>query len=90
MMKTAVLALTTLVIASGTALAAPGKHYDRGHDGRGNVSPYERLAIARASQKLAFVRHQAMRDGKISFYERFQIRNAERQYFAALARARRT
>jgi hypothetical protein len=90
MMKTAVLALTTLVIASGAALAAPGKNYNRGHDGRGNVTPYERMAIVRASNKLATVKRQALRDGKISFFERIQIRNAEKQYFAALARAHRS
>lgn len=88
MMKTAVLALSTLVLASGAALAAP-KHFDR-HDGRGNVSPYERAAIARASAKLATVKRQALRDGKISFFERIQIRNAEKQYFAAVARAHRS
>lgn len=93
MMKTAVLALTTLVIASGAALAAPGKNYNRGHDGhdgRGNVTPYERMAIFRASNKLATVKRQALRDGKISFFERIQIRNAEKQYFAAVARAHRS
>jgi hypothetical protein len=31
-----------------------------------------------------------MRDGRISFFERVQIRNAEKQYFAALARAHRS
>jgi hypothetical protein len=87
MIKTAVLALTTLVIASGSASAAPNKYR---HDGRGNVTPYERMAIARASAKLATVKHQALRDGKISFFERIQIRNAEKQYFAALARAHRS
>jgi hypothetical protein len=90
MMKTAILALTTLVIASGSALAAPNKQWNRGHDGRGNVTPYERMAIVRASNKLATVKRQALRDGKISFFERIQIRNAEKQYFAALARAHRS
>jgi hypothetical protein len=90
MMKTAILALTTLVIASGSAFAAPSKQWNRGHDGRGNVTPYERMAIVRASNKLATVKRQALRDGKISFFERIQIRNAEKQYFAALARAHRS
>jgi hypothetical protein len=89
MMKTAILALTTLVVASGSALAAPNK-FNRGYDGRGNVTPYERVAIAKASQHLSLVKRQAMRDGRISFFERVQIRNAEKQYFAALARAHRS
>jgi hypothetical protein len=89
MMKTAILAFATLAIATGSAMAAPNK-YRGDHNGRGNVNPYERVAIAKASAKLATVKRQALRDGKISFFERIQIRNAEKQYYAALARAHRS
>ena len=85
--KTAILAAAALVMTAGASMAAP-RHYHNG-PGKG-VSPYERAAIANARAKVAAVRARAWRDGRVNFVERIQIKNAERQLAATIARARRT
>lgn len=89
-MKTAILTLAAIVLASGGALAAPGKNFDRGFYGRGHITPYERVQISRSAMKLAVLKSRAWRDGRITFLERLQINRAERQHAALVARARRT
>ena len=85
--KTAILTVAALVMTAGTSMAAP-RHYNHYH-GK-SVTPYERAAIARSRAKVAAVKARAWRDGKVSFLERVQIRSAERQLAATIARARRT
>jgi len=86
-MKTILIGLAALTLASGTALAAPGFGY--GHRGHG-ISPAERAAIARSAAHVAQVKRQAMRDGRVTFAERMQIRRAEQRHAAVVARARRS
>jgi hypothetical protein len=85
-MKTAILTAAALLMTAGTSMAAP--RYDHRH-GNG-VNPYERAAIAQARAKVAAVRARAWRDGRVTMFERFQIKNAERQLAMTIARARRT
>jgi hypothetical protein len=85
--KTAILTVAALVMTAGSSMAAP-RHYDHKH-GK-SVTSYERAAIQRSRAKVAAVKALAWRDGKVTFLERVQIRNAERQLAAAIARARRT
>jgi hypothetical protein len=89
-MKKAILTIAAITLASGGALAAPSKSFNRGHDGRGNITPYERVVIAKSAQRLSFLKHRAWADGKLSFFERFQIRQAEARHAALVSRARRT
>jgi hypothetical protein len=87
-MKTIMIGLAALTLASGTALAAPGYGYGYGHGHR--ITPAERIAIARSAAHVAEVKRMAMRDGRISIFERMQIRRAEQQHSALVARAYRT
>lgn len=83
--KTVILAAAALVMTAGASMAAPR------HDHRGNgVNPYERAAIAQARAKVAAVKARAWRDGRLTFVERMQIKNAERQLAYTIARAKRT
>jgi len=81
-MKTIALAVSLIALASGAALAAPAK-YRPGH-----VSGYELAAIAKSAAQLAQIKKRAWADGRLSFYERMQIRNAEARHSALVARAR--
>jgi hypothetical protein len=87
--KTAILTVAALVMTAGSSMAAP-RHYNNGHNHGKSVTGYERAAIARSRAKVAAVKARAWRDGKISFLERVQIRSAERQLAATIARARRS
>ena len=90
-MRTAIIAtvLAAVTIGSGAATAAPIKHYDLRRYDRG-VSPYERVLIAQSAARLAFIKRHAWADGKLSFYERLQIRRAEQRHYALLQRAYRS
>jgi hypothetical protein len=87
-MKKTILTLAAIVLASGAAVAAPNRHFDR-HDGRG-ISNYERAAIARSAANVATIKARAWRDGKVSMFERFQINNAQKRHAALVARLRRS
>ena len=88
-MKKTILTLAAIMLASGAALAAPGRNFDR-HDGRGGLSGYERAAIARSAGNVASIKARAWRDGKINMFERFQIRQAEKRHASLVARLRRS
>jgi len=84
-MKTFILAATAIVLMSGTAFAASyGSHK------HGTVSSYERAAIARSAANLASIKRRAWSDGRLSFFERLQIRIAESRYKALVSKARRS
>lgn len=85
-MKTILIGLAALTFASGTAFAAPGHGY--GHGNR--ITPSERAAIARSAIQVAQVKRMALRDGRVSIFERMQIRRAEARHSALVARAHRT
>jgi hypothetical protein len=86
--KTTLLAAAALVMTAGASFAAPGGKWGHGH-GHG-MNAYERAAIARSAANLASVRHRVWRDGKVSFFERIQLRNAERRHASLVQRARRS
>lgn len=97
-MKRALVAATALLLSAGIASAAPGnKHHGPGKGwgngpnhgyGYGRVSPRERAAIAQARAHLAMVKARAWRDGRVTAYERFQIRNAETRLQRLIFRSR--
>ncbi len=89
MMKSALIALATLSITSGAVLAAPGGYGHRGHDGS-RVTMSERAVIARSAFQVARLKRQVWADGRVSFIERMQLRNAERRHAAIVAKARRS
>ncbi len=89
--KTALLTAAALLMTAGVSVAAPSKYHNSyGKPGYSKVNPYERAAIANARARLATVKARAWRDGRVTFLERMQIKNAERQLAATIARARRT
>ncbi len=90
MMKGLILGTAALLVAAGSAVAAP-KHYgDRGYSSRGNVTGWERVQIARSAARVAMVKRQAYRDGRVTRWERAQIRQAEARHAALVRRAHRS
>jgi hypothetical protein len=95
-MKTAILTVAALLMTAGASYAAPAKysHYNWGHKQSYNshrgVSPSERAAIARSAANVAAVKRRALRDGRITFVERFLINGAERRHAALVSRAYRS
>lgn len=84
--KTVLMTLAAVAMASGAASAAPGRGYDR-HD-RGGVSNHERAAIARSAASLESLRHRIYADGRVTRFERMQLRAAESRHRMLVARAR--
>jgi hypothetical protein len=91
-MRTSILTAAVLLIGAGAAVAAPhhGGKRDRGHWERGGINGYERVLIANSRSRLAALKSRAWRDGRLTFFERYQIRNAERRHNALVARLRRS
>lgn len=83
-------AAAALVLSAGVASAAP-KHY-HGKPGytAGKVTPFERLAIARGKVKVAYLQRKARADGRVTAYERAQIRQAQANLNRLIVRARRS
>jgi len=50
----------------------------------------ERAVIARSAFQVARLKRQVWADGRVSFIERMQLRNAERRHAAIVAKARRS
>lgn len=97
--KTALLTAAALVMTAGVSVAAPGKNYDnRGYGKPGysktfkknGINRYERAAIARSSANLASLKRRVWRDGRVTMFERIQLRNAERRHAALVARSYRS
>ena len=101
-MKTTTTLLTAaaaaFMLTSGAALAAPGKGYSSHGYGKPGISkqvrhrgltPGERVAIARSSKNLAALKRRVWRDGRLSMFERVQLRNAERRHAALVKRSYR-
>lgn len=95
--KTALLTFAALVMTAGVSVAAPSYKHTNGykpspqyamkHKG---VSGFERAAIARSAANLSALKARAWRDGKLTFSERIQIRNAEQRHAALVRRAYRS
>jgi hypothetical protein len=85
-------AAAALVLSAGAASAAPRHqhHHDHGKPGYGKVTAFERLAIARGKVKVAFLQRKARADGRVTPYERAQIRQAQADLNRLIVRARRT
>ena len=89
-MKSILIAFAALTLTTGAALAAPGGGYgNRGHSANG-ISAYERAAISRSAFQLAQLKRRAYADGRVSFFERIQLRSAERRHAALISQARRS
>ena len=89
-MKSILVALAALTLTSAAALAAPGGGY--GHRGQhsSGISSSERAAISRSAFHLAQLKRRVHADGRMSFVERIQLRNAQRRHVALIAHARRS
>ncbi len=93
-MKRAVLAAVAIILSASAASAAPGYgnkgfHGNFGRDHSvSRISPRERAAIANARAHLAAIRARAWRDGRLTGFERFQIRNAETRLQRLVLRSR--
>jgi len=87
-MKKAIITVAALVLSTGAALAAPGGKYKNDH--RHGISAYERAAIARSAANVAQLKRRVWADGRVTLFERMQLRSAERRHAALVARAYRT
>lgn len=97
-LKTALLTAAALVMTAGVSVAAPAKAHNYGYGKPGytkvakhrGVNGGERAAIARSAANLAALKRRVWADGKVTFVERIQLRNAERRHAALVARAYRS
>ncbi len=96
--KTALLTAAALVMTAGVSVAAPAKsfNYVYGKPGHSKVvkhrgvNGFERAAIARSAANLASLKRRVWADGRVTFSERIQLRNAERRHAALVARSYRS
>jgi hypothetical protein len=88
-MKAALIGLTALALTATTASAAQYKHDRREHFRATSVSAYEHVLIRRSVAQLAWVKRQAWADGRITFLERYKIRQAELRHARLVKRAYR-
>ena len=96
-MKTYLLAAMAVAIMSGSAMALPAKKsyvykpafgYSKTHYGK--ITPYERAAIARSQFRLNVLKRRIYADGRVTRFERIQLRFAQSRHNALVARARRS
>lgn len=92
-MKSAILATMAILLSAGAASAAPQHANKWNHGGSnwnngGRVTAFERVAIAQARANLNLIKARAWRDGRLSGFERYQIRLAEARLQRAVFRAR--
>lgn len=89
-MKAVLIALAAIALTAGSAMAAErGRHSDRHYDRPGHVTGFERARIARSAAHLAQVRKRVWADGRVSRFERYQLRSARYRHAAVVNRARR-
>jgi hypothetical protein len=83
-MKRLVLSASALAILSGVALstAAEAGTYNR----YGQLTPYERAAIARSQAHLYQLQRQAWSNGRVNFWERAKLRIAQSRHNALVYR----
>lgn len=86
-------AAAALVLSSAGAASAAPKH--NGYHGKpgysaGKVTPFERFAIARGKAKVAYLQRKARADGRVTAYERVQIRQAQADLNRLIVKSRRT
>jgi uncharacterized membrane protein YebE (DUF533 family) len=78
-MKTLVTAAVVLAITAGGAMAYPSKSYNHGNH-RPQITAAERAAIARSQWNLNALERRARADGRITAFERMQIRFAQARH----------
>lgn len=91
-MRAILAAAAILALSAGVATAAPRHSHDYGKPSfaAGKVTPFERIAIARGKVKVAFLQRKARADGRVTAYERSQIRQAQADLNRLIYRSRRT
>jgi|GEM_PF-2244445 len=92
-MKTIAVATVAAILMSGTAMAAPSY---KGPSLKGPslvksfrapaLTPYERFQIRQSKNRLDFLVQRARVDGRVTFWERWQIALAERRHNALVYR----
>ena len=87
-MRTALIGLAALALTATTATAAQYKHPHHDSYRMKHGPRYEHVLIKRSKAHLAWVKHRAWADGRLTFRERLQIRRAERQLARAIWRVR--
>lgn len=86
-MKRLVLGTAALAIASGMALTSVAEARSYGSHS-GNVTAYERAAIARSHGNLNALRWHARADGRVTLWERVRISAAQARHNALVYRYR--
>jgi hypothetical protein len=97
-MKTAILAATALMLASGSATAGSGgygkaehgKHWRGGSHAVHGLTHYERVKIARSKRRLMGLKRWAWADGRLSRFEHRQIKRATTRHVRLVRRLRRS
>jgi len=89
-MKALIAAAAAVLLTAGAASAAPKHYHGKPSYSAGKVTPFERIAIARAKFQVAQVQRRARADGRVTPYERAQIRQAQARLNFLVAKARRT
>jgi hypothetical protein len=85
-MKRLVLGAAALAILSGIAFTAPSAQ--AAPYGYGNLTPYERAALARSRAHLSALKWRARADGHVSRWERRRIHAAQARHDALAYRYR--
>jgi hypothetical protein len=85
-MKRLVLGAAALAILSGLAFTAPSA--EAAPYGYGNLTPYERAALARSRADLRVLKWRARADGHVSRWERRRIHAAQARHDALAFRYR--
>jgi hypothetical protein len=89
-MKTFLVAAAAVLLTAGAASAAPKHYHGKPSYSAGKVTPFERVAIARAKLQVNLVQRRARADGRVTPYERAQIRQAQARLNYVIARAQRS
>ena len=89
-MKTVILATLALLIAAGPSMASPWKGKSHHSYRHGVLTKYERVLIAKSKHRLMRLKWRARADGRITRFERFRIRHAQRRHNRLVARAWRS
>ena len=90
-------AAAAVLVSAGAASAAPAKYHNNNWGKpapskvfKKGISARERAVIARSAADVAALKRRALRDGRVTPLERFQINNAERRHAALVARLYRS
>lgn len=87
-MKTYALAALAVILLSGSAMAYPaGSFKAPAKSFRSMVlTPYERVQIQRSKHRLDLLERRVRADGRVTFWERWQIRLVENRHNALVYR----